>query len=446
MGRRPRDFPPAPNQLGQLVHATLDHLPGRYGEALEWRYIEGLSVPEIAERLDLGYKATESVLSRARKAFRDGFALAGGRGGGVPRAAGRDRGGPRRVMQDGTERGPGPGARSDRDDEAELLLRAAGPRVEVPPDTGGARPSAGAGALAVGGATASPASAVAHARGLRRRGRPHPPGDAVDSARSARAPPAAPVAVVERIDGVVRGGGVEADGARPRTLDVDGVVRAGEAVATVASSRAALRLDGGVSLRLDTGSEAVLHSATVIELLDGAVYVDSGDELAGVEIRTPWGTARDIGTQFEVKLSRASLRLRVRSGLVELWRGDEPIAARPGTELTVTDAGTVSAPVSPVGAAWEWVVDVAPAFEIDGRPLASFLGWASGELGRTVRYADPALATEARSTVLHGSIAGLALADALSVTLTTSGLDHRLEDETLLVIRPSDDPGTGSRR
>ena len=62
-------------QLGDLVHATLDHLPGRYGEALEWRYIDGLSVSEIATRLGLGYKATESVLSRARKAFRDGFAL-----------------------------------------------------------------------------------------------------------------------------------------------------------------------------------------------------------------------------------------------------------------------------------------------------------------------------------------------------------------------------------
>jgi RNA polymerase sigma-70 factor (ECF subfamily) len=60
-------------QLAQLVQATLDHLPGRYGEALEWRYIEGHSVEEIASRLGLGYKATESLLSRARQAFREGF-------------------------------------------------------------------------------------------------------------------------------------------------------------------------------------------------------------------------------------------------------------------------------------------------------------------------------------------------------------------------------------
>ena len=62
-------------ELSELVRATLDHLPGRYGDALEWRYIEGLSVSDIAARLSVSYKAAESLLSRARQAFRDGFAL-----------------------------------------------------------------------------------------------------------------------------------------------------------------------------------------------------------------------------------------------------------------------------------------------------------------------------------------------------------------------------------
>lgn len=60
-------------EVSRLVQATLDHLPARYGDALEWRYIEGLSVGEIADRLGIGYKATESLLSRARDAFREGF-------------------------------------------------------------------------------------------------------------------------------------------------------------------------------------------------------------------------------------------------------------------------------------------------------------------------------------------------------------------------------------
>lgn len=53
----------------RLVQATLDLLPGHYGDVLEWKYVEGLSVDEIAGRLRLGYKAAESLLSRARAAF-----------------------------------------------------------------------------------------------------------------------------------------------------------------------------------------------------------------------------------------------------------------------------------------------------------------------------------------------------------------------------------------
>lgn len=60
-------------EVARLVHATLDHLPPHYGKALELRYLEGLGVSEIAARLELGYKAAESVLSRARAAFRHGF-------------------------------------------------------------------------------------------------------------------------------------------------------------------------------------------------------------------------------------------------------------------------------------------------------------------------------------------------------------------------------------
>jgi RNA polymerase sigma-70 factor (ECF subfamily) len=65
-------------ELSALVQLTLDHLPGPYGEALEWKYIQGLSVDEIANRLGVGYKAAESLLTRARVAFRDGFSFVSG--------------------------------------------------------------------------------------------------------------------------------------------------------------------------------------------------------------------------------------------------------------------------------------------------------------------------------------------------------------------------------
>lgn len=60
-------------EVGRLVHVAIDHLPRHYRHALEWKYLEGWSVQEIADRLDLSLKATESVLTRARSAFREGF-------------------------------------------------------------------------------------------------------------------------------------------------------------------------------------------------------------------------------------------------------------------------------------------------------------------------------------------------------------------------------------
>jgi RNA polymerase sigma-70 factor, ECF subfamily len=60
-------------ETARLVQATLDALPPRYGDALEWKYVQGLSVREIAERLAVGPKAAESLLTRAREAFREGF-------------------------------------------------------------------------------------------------------------------------------------------------------------------------------------------------------------------------------------------------------------------------------------------------------------------------------------------------------------------------------------
>jgi RNA polymerase sigma-70 factor (ECF subfamily) len=57
----------------QMVHLSLDAMPPRYARILEWKYVDGLSVREIAQRLDVSEKATESLLTRARTAFRATF-------------------------------------------------------------------------------------------------------------------------------------------------------------------------------------------------------------------------------------------------------------------------------------------------------------------------------------------------------------------------------------
>ena len=93
-GRRPQsiglmeDAPEMPatdeahqGDVARLVHSTLDGLPDGYGDVLEWKYLLGLSVEEIAARLNVSPKAAESLLTRARQAFRDAFPASEGPGG-----------------------------------------------------------------------------------------------------------------------------------------------------------------------------------------------------------------------------------------------------------------------------------------------------------------------------------------------------------------------------
>ncbi len=69
----------------RLIQATLDNLPGHYGDILEWKYVDGLSVKEIADQLDVGPKAAESLLTRARAAFREAIAAIAGSADVLPR-------------------------------------------------------------------------------------------------------------------------------------------------------------------------------------------------------------------------------------------------------------------------------------------------------------------------------------------------------------------------
>lgn len=58
-------------ELLRLIQVALDKLPPRYGDVLEWKYIEGHSIQEISVRLDIGAEATQSLLARAKRAFAD---------------------------------------------------------------------------------------------------------------------------------------------------------------------------------------------------------------------------------------------------------------------------------------------------------------------------------------------------------------------------------------
>lgn len=72
-GRKSAEVTLLEREAAERVHLALDLLPSHYARALEWKYLESLPVREIADRLGLQPKAAESLLTRARQAFRAAY-------------------------------------------------------------------------------------------------------------------------------------------------------------------------------------------------------------------------------------------------------------------------------------------------------------------------------------------------------------------------------------
>ena len=115
--------------------------------------------------------------------------------------------------------------------------------------------------------------------------------------------------------------------------------------------------------------------------------------MPALRIETPAGAVRHVGTQFQVQRDRRHDRVRVREGRVLLTRAaGAPTDIAAGDELRVSGASIEWRRGLPsFGADWEWPAGIAPALEIENRPLAEFLAWMAREHGWQVRYADETL-------------------------------------------------------
>jgi RNA polymerase sigma-70 factor, ECF subfamily len=62
----------------RLIQFVIDRMPPHYADVLEWKYVDSESVVRIGERLGIGQAAAQSLLARARSAFREALvSLAG---------------------------------------------------------------------------------------------------------------------------------------------------------------------------------------------------------------------------------------------------------------------------------------------------------------------------------------------------------------------------------
>jgi ferric-dicitrate binding protein FerR (iron transport regulator) len=213
---------------------------------------------------------------------------------------------------------------------------------------------------------------------------------------------------------------------RPRQI-----VPAGSRLRTAAAAGAVLALERGAALQLHALTEVTLASATRIELIAGTVYYDSGvNDAPPIEIATPFGTIRDVGTQFEVFAAAAGVRIRVREGSVEVLDSAvaAPLTGSAGEQVSVDDRGAVDRqPFATDAPEWDWTAVLGDTLVVDGRTVFEVLSWVARETGKTLRFVDPTAEQRARGATLLGGGVPLTPREALDVVVgTAEGLDIAL--------------------
>jgi ferric-dicitrate binding protein FerR (iron transport regulator) len=248
------------------------------------------------------------------------------------------------------------------------------------------------------------------------------------------APPAAPAyATLIRVTGAVQVGVAGSPAAAAAT----GLRMRSDTTIETGAGRALLSFASGHSVRLDHNSRIVLQATKRVALERGRIYVDSGDGVhdgEGLQIATPSGVVREIGTRFEVAAGGGIVQVRVRDGAVRIDGARASVNVTAAEAVRIDDAGlSERRSILPSGPEWSWLETIAPPFAIEGATLESFLHWVSREQGWEWRYRDDAAARHAARVVLHGTIEGLTPAEALDAVLPTCGMEARRRGARLVV-------------
>lgn len=250
-----------------------------------------------------------------------------------------------------------------------------------------------------------------------------------------------PAARVDALHGVIL---VEVHGQDARALVKGESIPIGAMISsrgeTSTAGRVSLSLLSGAVVRIDAGARVRFIASGVVKLEKGALYADTGRRPGShVEVRTAAGTARDIGTQFIVRLpenGEAALQVLVREGSVVVERGGRSYVTPAGRELLIRGDGTADLhDVAAHGPEWEWILDTAGEFAIEGRSLQEFLDWVARETGWRIRFEDQELETSARGITLHGGMGELRADRAPFVVLPGAGLDAELRGGELIIRR-----------
>lgn len=211
-------------------------------------------------------------------------------------------------------------------------------------------------------------------------------------------------------------------------------LRAGQDFAVRGASL--VSLPAGGNLRIAPNTKFDVLAANSIRLNSGEMYVDipRGAQTDGFTVITDAGEFRHVGTQFALAIVDGGTRLRVREGRVQ-WSatgGDATVDG--GTELFIDREHKVTRrDIEPIGTEWAWTESLAPAIDIEDRPLEAFLDWVARETGRKLVVADEQTRAQVAAIRTHGDVRGLTPMQALTAVMSSTTLQLDVSDDAIRV-------------
>ncbi|MDY6945876.1 MAG: FecR family protein [Pseudomonadota bacterium] len=250
------------------------------------------------------------------------------------------------------------------------------------------------------------------------------------------APEAAPVARVAHVEGHLL---ADSDATDPQIRVPGQAIRVGDTVQTDAQSRAAVSFPDGLSLRLDHATSLTVDATDRITLASGAIYIDAPPSNAGnrdsLTVNTRAGSVQHVGTQYEVRTQADAMLVSVREGRVVVTSSTSSNTGEAGQVLRLNTQGELTrSMLAATDPHWQWVMQAAPAFDIENQSLAAFLQWIARETGRHVVYSSPQAEAAAAGVKLRGSVAGLDADAALAAVLSTTQFRRYQTDASEIAI------------
>jgi ferric-dicitrate binding protein FerR (iron transport regulator) len=203
-----------------------------------------------------------------------------------------------------------------------------------------------------------------------------------------------------------------------------------------------IELQNGASLRVAANTELHWLAVDSVQLVQGAVYVDSHANAAPFTIHTPHGDVTHLGTRYLVDVEQQLLRVAVREGEVAIHPARNQLSDRMSDQVSVgalqqvqmeANGEIVRNDLQLGDVVWQWADALAQPFTMENRSVAEFLQWVASETGCELNYSSATVKNAASNTVLHGQSGTQAPLQAMQVVLATTDFHASVQGRQLVI-------------